>query len=143
MQYLDGSVKAVFKARMAIPKETARSKKRYLTSFSAIVNDLLKWLTTDENNAIVDVNIRSLKQNSLTVTDYVLRLRKRTLGGGCVYNEKVLNGLFFEGVYFFICQILRQRWSEKQHAALETLHKKKSLFPTIKESNQEATAGDR
>lgn len=56
-QYLSGPVEAVSKARVGLPSETSKSKKGCLTSFSAIVNYVLKLFATEGNIAPVDEDI--------------------------------------------------------------------------------------
>lgn len=94
-------------ARIAFPTETAESKERCLTSFSTTEEYLLRQFARDDNIATVHANILKIKQASLTATKYAQKLWRKTLRCGPVYNEKILKGVFVEGVHRSICRILR------------------------------------
>lgn len=82
--YLSYPVKAVIKARMTLPPETAKPKEGCLTLFSAIANYLLKRYSTDNNIGTVDANIRSFMLGSLTATDDAQQLWTKMLRWGSV-----------------------------------------------------------
>lgn len=84
---------------MELRTETAKSKEGRLTSFYAIVNYLLKQFATEDNIATVEADIWDFRQGSLTATGYAQQLWKKTLTCGSIYNEKILKGLFVEGVH--------------------------------------------
>lgn len=119
--HLTGDIEAVIKARIALPTEAAKSKKGCFTSFSAIVNYLVKRFPTNDNLATADTDIRNFKQSRLTKTDYSQQLWTKMLRFGFVYDEKVLKTLFVEGVHCLVCRTLCQWWSEHEHASLEDL----------------------
>lgn len=66
--YLAGPVEAVTKGRVALRTETAKSKERYLTLFSAIFSYLHKRFAKDDTITTFDTDIQNFKQDSLTAT---------------------------------------------------------------------------
>lgn len=52
--YLSGLMKAVIKARVALPTDTSKAQEGFLTSYSAIINYLLELYVTDDNITTAD-----------------------------------------------------------------------------------------
>lgn len=55
--YLAVPIELVIKAHVVLPAETAKTQERCLTSYSAIVNSLLKRYATDDNIVAFDADI--------------------------------------------------------------------------------------
>lgn len=106
--HLNGPVDSVIKVRVAIPAETAKAKEMCLTLYSAITNYLLNRYATSDNIAIVDSKIRTFKQDRLKESDYAQPSCAKTLRCGSVYTQKMLKGLFVEGISKTICYTLFQ-----------------------------------
>lgn len=65
-----GAIEAVNKVYAALPIDTFKAREGCLSSYSAIVNYLLKPYAMDDDIAIVDVNIRTYKKQDMTATDF-------------------------------------------------------------------------
>lgn len=115
--YLAGALEAVIKAQVGRPTENTNSKEGCITSFSAIVNYLLRWFATDYYIAKINADIQNTKQNIVTVSDYSQNLWKETLKGGSVYSKKILKGLFIESMHRSIFLTLHQWRSEYKNAS--------------------------
>lgn len=96
--YLSSSAESFIKARVALLKENTRAQEGCVTSYYTIVNYLLKQYATDDNIASADADNHSFTQRNLMATDYTQQIWTKRLRCGSVYPEKMVKGIFLEGL---------------------------------------------
>lgn len=97
-------------------------------TYQAVVNFWLNGYTTDDNITTADGDIQNFRQRALGAAEYAQQLWARKVRCGSVYNEKILEGLYMEGVNQAIFWSLRQRRSELYDVSLEKLAQEAESF---------------
>lgn len=106
--WLAGPIEETFKSRVAHPTKATKLKESCSTSFSAIVEYLLKRFVTDGHIAVFDANIQNFKKGSLDTTDYAEQIWMKTLRERSAYSQEFLKSVLVEGVHRQICRTICQ-----------------------------------
>lgn len=104
-----------------------------LKSYCAIVQFLLKRYGTGAGIARLEAEVRSLRKESMTPTEYAHERRTRILTCGSLYDEKFCRTLFVGGRTHLIRNILRHLWAERQYASVEDLVQREEMLLIVQE----------
>lgn len=112
---------AANEARMTLSCNDTKKHEVTITSYTEIVNQLLRCYTTDTPIAKADEKIHNFRQGLLALRDISQNLLDLTLRFSGVYNEQTLIGFLVEDIFLSIRSIMCRWWAGSRGATLEYL----------------------